>query len=528
MANEHSRSSASLAQAADAKSGAVADVAPAFGRVRAWIVDHGDLVATVVVGLVAFAARLYGLGNKPFWYDEVLTLLRANQPFGAVAIDSMKHNHVPTWFWLEWAILGLGVGEFTLRLPAAILGAVCASLVQIIGARVAGRWAGAMAGLLMAFAPYQVAMGQEARSYAMVTALILVALWGLIRLLAESPAEDSGRSRTAGWVAYCAGTIGALYVLGVAIPWLVGANLAALVAIPAMRQGRLRLAAWWLAAQLLIVALVAPPFALLAKYSAEGHGTAFNRVLRFDLPRVETMIDATYLMRTTQTTTMEILPVGLPYFGFLVLALAALGIWRLRTSPRLLSAILAPAVALPVVLFLSSGGRHNFLLPRYLSWGAAPYFILAGAGLAVLPRRAQAAACALIAILALVNLVPYYGAETHARWDLAAADIAPQLRDGDVMLAAPQGTYARMFETYAARLGPVPNLWWISDPGRAFEFLHNGHRLWVFFGGATVPDTDSVDIFAATMSRFGKPKAHLVEGARINVWFYDLSPAANH
>jgi uncharacterized membrane protein len=526
MAKKCTRPGISLAQATgpSVAPGSIAAGIPA--RARVWIDGHRGLVIAIAIGLAALAARLYALGDKPFWYDEVLTLLRSDKAPGAVALDSVQHNHMPTWFWLEWAAMHFGVTEFVVRLPAALFGAVCAGLAALVGTRTAGRWAGVTAGLLMALAPYQVAMGQEARSYPLVTCLIVVALWGLIRLLAEPTESEAGRPRTAGWVAYIAGTIGALYVLGVAIPWLAGANLAALVAIPLMRQGRLRLAVWWVAAQVLIVALVAPPFAFLAKYSTEGHGTAFNRSLRLGVGKIDTMVNATYLMRTTQTTTMETLPVGLPWFGFLVVALAVLGIWRLRNSPRLLAAILAPALSLPVVLFLSSGGRHNFMLPRYLSWDAAPYFILAGAGLSLIPGRARIAACAAIALLAIINLAPYYGAETHARWDLAAAEVAPQLRAGDVMLAAPPGTYARMFDTYAVRLGPEPTVWWIDDPGRAFEFLHSGHRLWVFYGGATTPDTDPVDIFAGTLTRFGKPRLHLVEGRRINIWLYDLSPAA--
>jgi hypothetical protein len=54
----------------------------------------------VLLAALALVLRLYGLSDKPLWYDEIVTLNRANLPLAELVIDALKHKHYPTYFLL--------------------------------------------------------------------------------------------------------------------------------------------------------------------------------------------------------------------------------------------------------------------------------------------------------------------------------------------------------------------------------------------------------------------------------------------
>jgi uncharacterized membrane protein len=119
----------------------------------------------VLLAALALVLRLYGLSDKPLWYDEIVTLNRANLPLAELVIDALKHKHYPTYFLLLAPFASADIDEWTLRFPSAVLGAVCVLLVSRLAAEMRGPRTGLGAGLLMALSPFEVQFGQEARSY---------------------------------------------------------------------------------------------------------------------------------------------------------------------------------------------------------------------------------------------------------------------------------------------------------------------------------------------------------------------------
>src|SRR5271167_1092209 len=194
--------------------------------------EWGNLPSSALpaaIGVFALALRLYGLGDKPFWLDEIASLRRATATLPDLVVDSLNNSHYPSYFLLLWLVGQIGTSQWLLRLPSAVFGAIGASLTCAIGRQAAGTRSGGIAGLLMAFSPFEVQLGQEARSYTLVSCLILIALFGLVRLTQEPgaaalPIRHDGAPRGA-WLAYCLGTAAALSVLNVAVPWLLAANL---------------------------------------------------------------------------------------------------------------------------------------------------------------------------------------------------------------------------------------------------------------------------------------------------------------
>ena len=86
-----------------------------------------------------------------------------------------------------------------LSFPVLLVGV---GIAARIAAEVGGRWAALVGGLLLALSPIEVQYGQEARSYTLVSAAILLSLWGLVRLagtpgqtVPEQPPEARRASR---------------------------------------------------------------------------------------------------------------------------------------------------------------------------------------------------------------------------------------------------------------------------------------------------------------------------------------------
>ncbi len=481
---------------------------------------HGDLIAPAAIGLIALAARFYALGDKPFWLDEILTVRRANQDLATVIADSLHNHHLPTYFLLISAILPFGLGEAIVRLPSVLFGAFSAGLVCSIAGRFGGRAAGLVGGLLMALSPYQVQMGQEARSYAMVTCLILLGMWGAIRVVdaASQPARERPPAR-AGWIAYVVGTAGALLVLPVAIPWFVAANIAVLAFALKRSPERAAFMRRWIVVQLGIAAVAAPGLIAIA---VVNHGN-FMHAFDWIPPKVPTILRrslaATYLMRISDVASFELLPIGVPGMGLAGAALCLAGLWSMRRSPQTLALLGVALLALPVTLIAVSTLK-SVAIPRYFAWGAGPFFVLAGLGIAALPLRLRSFGCAAMLALATINLLPYYDAETKPRWDLAASHVNASLQSDDVILAAdPWIPY--MFGAFAERLPSSQAVTVTQSVDEAASSLAAGHRVWAVYGRVGQGRMESFDTFRERIGVLGQATLQWDEGRHIHVLRFD-------
>jgi mannosyltransferase len=131
----------------------------------------------VAVFLAALWLRLYGISQQNLWFDEHWTLRVASAPIAELRdlLRTYESSKPPLYFVLQHYWLALGAGEFWLRLPSAIFGALGCVVGAAIGRQLFGRQRGVWLGLLLAIAPFHIYYSQEARPYA---------LWGLLMGLA--------------------------------------------------------------------------------------------------------------------------------------------------------------------------------------------------------------------------------------------------------------------------------------------------------------------------------------------------------
>jgi hypothetical protein len=195
---------------------------------------------------------------------------------------------------------------------------------------------------------------------------------------------------------------------------------------------------------------------------------------------------------------------GIPGLGWLVLLLAAGGVYALRRQRAALVVIGAAVLVLPVSL-LAISTVSPVWVPRYTLWSAAPFFICAGLGITLVPRRLQLPVVAVVGLLAALNLHPYYKDETKPRWDLAAADLRTDLQPGDLLLVDDPGA-VHMMNVYLKRQGAhLPETAWTQNVQQAAAALAAGHRVWAIQGRVGQADHEDRAQFLTQISSLGPP-----------------------
>jgi mannosyltransferase len=138
-----------------------------------------------VPALASLALGLWGIDrHDSMWRDESVTYQVAHRSLGDLwgllgHIDAV-HGLYYLLMHAVFAVWESG-GLVALRLPSAVATALAAAGVGAIGARLAGRRAGTLAGLVFAVLPVTQQYAQEGRSYALVTAGVTWATYFFVR-----------------------------------------------------------------------------------------------------------------------------------------------------------------------------------------------------------------------------------------------------------------------------------------------------------------------------------------------------------
>jgi mannosyltransferase len=348
------------------------------------------------------------------------------RPFGAM-LGVLSHiDGVHSFYYLLMhAVAKLGTSELTMRLPS-VLGIALASLfTSLIGSRLAGNRAGLAAGLLFGLSPIAVEYAQDARPFALVTALAALATFRFVVFI------ESGSRRDAMWYGIALALCGLADVFGLLI---IAAHLVTLATTPAMRP---HLARFVIAA--LAAALVISPLVCLAATQVSQVGWE-HRPGPVVLTGVISLLAA----------------VGVLYW-------IAIG----RKSPRsararagdapgeadsnadgsaLLAQVSAPWFAIPVAILLAvsqipiaahsdhSAATSGIWEPRYLLFAVPGLALLLAAAVSRLRPRAAALVMS-VAIVAVAGAQPL-ARPAHSQDDLRAVSslLAERARHGDAVL----------------------------------------------------------------------------------------------
>ncbi len=477
-------------------------------RLRASPERLTDLLLAGAVFAIGLVARLYGLGDKPYWLDEVTTLHRAALPAKAMIRDSLSFHHLPLYFLISGWFVPHGTDEATLRLPAALFGALSCLLLFGLTRALGGRRAAVAAALLLALSPFQVQYGQEARSYTLVISFILLGLWGLVAVLRDpSRAARPLLSRNAAWrpwLVYALATIAALDTLSVALFWLAAGILALMLAAsrdPVARHGLLLNAA---ITHAVVLACYLPWIVAMHRLTNGDMGSGLDWVPPLNWARLWTTIQAVYLLRTTSLIAFHTFPDGLAWLGAVVSLLALFGLWTVPRRDPAMAAAKVALLTLPVGLLIASL-VSSVWMPRYLAWSGPIFFLFAGLGLGCLPRRMSFGVLGLVIVAAVANLLPYYRLETKPLWNDAALMLRGSLPADALLLTDDPGAIDMMNVRLQRLADPFPDELWTDDATRALQTLHDGHPVFAVHGRVGQADHTPLSAFLDMVAPLGAP-----------------------
>jgi mannosyltransferase len=336
----------------------------------------------------------WGLGTPALWADELATWGAVRLGWGAMlrlagSVDAV----VAPYYVVEkaWVTIA-GTSPVALRLPSVVAMVVSAALVAVLGERIAGReagrWAGLVAGLTFALVPATSRFAQEARPYAFVVLLAVLATLLLIRYL-DRPAPGTGLG-----YALTIALLGAFHLVGLLL--LLGHAVAA----------RRRLAAWaaWAGCGVLPVL----PLAWLG--ARQSHQIGW-----IPPAHLHTVLGAPDAIFTS---------------GEVGGALVVLSVLAFSRQPRVV--LLASWALVPLAALTLVGQFVPLFWPRYLLYTMPAWAVLAALTLARLPRTRAVGVLVAIALIGFPAQTASRTADGHSQGtSQAGAIIADNYQPGD-------------------------------------------------------------------------------------------------
>jgi mannosyltransferase len=132
-------------------------------------------------GIVVFAVlTLWTITKSSIWFDEAFGAYMIHFNFIDIAKYTAVDVHPPLYYWLLklWS-LAFGNSELALRSMSTLFAAIAIIFGYLLTHRLFGKKAARISLIFMALSPMLIRYGQEARMYALVTAIALAATYAL-------------------------------------------------------------------------------------------------------------------------------------------------------------------------------------------------------------------------------------------------------------------------------------------------------------------------------------------------------------
>jgi uncharacterized membrane protein len=376
----------------------------------------------VLMMAIGVTIRFLALGQQSFWDDEMSSLVSASGfPDGSL-LTTVLNIHGPLYLVLlrGWIAL-FGQSEAIVRMLSAILGSAGLVLFYWFGLRVVGR-AATLVGLgLLAISPYYLWYSQEARNYALLFDVGLVAVLAFL-LDVERKTRGTFIAALGATVAGCLANLSGLFLLAFqGVYWLA---IRKRTGYPMVR----------LIVLFVLVLVALSPWIIRAAQATgqvhlgrDEHGAGVFAVKGESPPGLLSIPFTYYIFSfglsagpSVEELKLYRWPALMPHLWYLVpgsalFVLAALwGLRALRRSSRSFTLLLL-WVTVPVLLMAAASSLNlKAPNPRYASLAFAPYLLLVGMG--VFSIRIKALRTMLLAFLVLLSVYSDYGYFRNSRY----------------------------------------------------------------------------------------------------------------
>jgi len=148
--------------------------------------DLREFALCGTVFLLGFILRVYRLGYQSFWTDEIITYSISRLQPGEILTTHLGRNFPPLYYLIVHPLLKFGSHESLLRFPSLVFGSLCIPLLYLVLRKWQGKTVALTGAIIMAISPFHVWYSQEARPYALLLFLSILAVY-LLQLLIEKP-----------------------------------------------------------------------------------------------------------------------------------------------------------------------------------------------------------------------------------------------------------------------------------------------------------------------------------------------------
>ena len=168
------------------------------------ILDRNAAFAVVFITLLAALLRIHAVGSKSFLLDEGMSVEYARLPWRVFlrTLWSREANMAVYYVMLRYWLM-MGRSEGFVRGLSVLFSVATVPFIYSLGRRLFDRQTGLVAAFLLAINAYHIRYAQEARGYALVVFLCVLASWLFVRNL-QQPLSSH-------WGAYAASCVVAVY-----------------------------------------------------------------------------------------------------------------------------------------------------------------------------------------------------------------------------------------------------------------------------------------------------------------------------
>jgi hypothetical protein len=359
----------------------------------------------IVLFLLGLGPRLWDIGRRSFWLDELNSLAVAAQSFDGVRLALSDDANMTLYFWalFVWlAVVGVAADEGTIRLLSALLGAAAVPLIYLLGRRLHSTAAGLSAAALLTVNAYHLLMSQEARSYGAFGSFTVLSYLALDRSI------ELGRRRD--WVLHGVVTALAFYLHFYTVFVIFAQALFVLT-----RRSRAAMVGFaWSGLTFVLLTVQLAPYII---------GESRARLTHVQQPGLS---DVGRFFRDYSGGSDATLAV---YVALTALGLALAGKNARDATYR--NSLLLTWFVVPVGLAIGLSLARPMFKDRYLLATLPALTLLAGVGIAQLPRLAAGLVLCTVPVLSIMILRDGFEVHRHEQWRQAVSYALSQAEPGD-------------------------------------------------------------------------------------------------
>lgn len=506
------------------------------------------MTALVIMMIVGGALRAYRLDYQSLWNDEIVTWVSAQGSAWRIATQRVENSNIPPLYYL---VVGaslplqsrIGV-EAALRATSVLVGVLSIPLLFVVVRTWLDERVALLTAAAMTVSPFHVWYSQEARPYALLLCLSLVALYCLQQALAQ-PGRWEWKAATAVATAatfYCH-TVGAAFIafvvayVAIAIrnPEALGASASAPhVPLPPPWPAPAR---GWIAAFVGMVVLCLPGIYRLATFpptESADSGRSLSPI-QFGYALWSFAVGYSYgpsldeLHRPHRIALLMHAAATIVPVGILLVVLTTMGVRSLARR--------YPAGRLPVALWLvfpiafAAVGAlvtvHPFNV-RYTIISFFPALVLIVLGIETIPGRGlRGLAWIGAGTVCAVSLVGYYTDPRYARDDNRGAAAFLLAHAGpDAVVVAHRAFTVRDLQFYAPSITHIVPFPRARRPGERLEpmtelegLVAGQSRVWLFLSRAT--SDEDAPILAFLEHQFRRTERYTSSGVQLDEYSRD-------